>query len=87
MNFEIGSSGTTCSSSTRSGSHPCVSWSRATFTHTESAPCEGTFTTRATTSLSGAPTFTLSKGSWAYSSCSGMGGKVASDSESTVWKL
>ena len=52
MNFEIGSSGTTCSSSVLSCIHPCVSWSRATFTHTESVLSAGTYITRATTSWS-----------------------------------
>ena len=49
MNCEMGSSGDTATSSSLSRTQPCVTWSRATFTHTESIVSVGTVCISATT--------------------------------------
>ena len=56
MQREMGSTGTMCDSNWRSGTHPMVSWSRATFTHTESTSISLWAVISATTSSS--PSFT-----------------------------
>ena len=49
---EMGESGTAFSKSAFSRTQPCVSWSRATLTHTESTVSAGTYRTSATTMTS-----------------------------------
>ena len=61
MNCEMGSSGDTPLSNSLSRIHPCVTWSRATLTHTESMVSVGTVVISATTMRSPRTTNMVSK--------------------------